>query len=50
MKLDKIFPSTQTDAEVSSQEDSIASMVVKVYKVCLVNKAVKVNHDLLLYL
>ncbi len=26
MKFDKILPSKQTEAEVSSQEDSIASM------------------------
>jgi len=28
IKLDKILPSTITDAAVSSQEDSIASMVI----------------------
>jgi hypothetical protein len=28
IKLDNIFPSTQTEAEVSSQEDSMARMVI----------------------
>lgn len=28
MKLDNIFPSTHTEAEVSSHEDSIASMEI----------------------
>ena len=30
MKFDKILPSTQTEAEVSSQEDSMASIEMDV--------------------
>ena len=34
MKFDKILPSTQTEAEVSSQEDSIASMEMDGLIIC----------------